>query len=1264
MEFRILGPLEVGVDGRVLELGGARQRALLAALLIRRNELVPTDRLLDALYGDRLPATAAKTLQAHVSRLRKTLDTDRIQTRGSGYVLVTRPDELDADRFAQLVDAGAASLAGGDAATARRSLEEALSLWRGPPLDDVAYEGFAQGEIARLTELRAACIESLAEARLALGRHAEVVGELERLVAEQPERERLRAALMLALYRSGRQADALAAYRDGRRVLLDELGVEPGRSLRELEQAILRQDPGLDLPGEPPPAPVAPLPTITPREARKTVTAAHIAIDASADSELDPEAMRQEASRALAVVEAAAARHGGSIEAVSAEGLTIVFGVPVVHEDDALRALRTADEARRQLGALRAGVSTGEVVAGGAAGMAPRTTGAPLLRAAQLAKHAATDEILVDDATARLVREAAAVEPVDDASFRLVEIGPDAPRAPGRFTSPMVGREREHRRLADAFEQSASDRSCQLFTVLGTAGVGKSRLVGEFLMDVEGRATVTYGRCLPYGEGITYWPVVEVVRELAGLDEAQTPEELRVRLAALVEGSPDADAIVRHVARTIGSSDAVAAVDESARAVRELLETVAADRPLVVVFDDVHWGEETFLDLVESIADWSRAAPILLLCMARPELLDRRPGWGGGKLNATSVLLEPLSAAECARLIENLVGETDLANQVRTRIAETAEGNPLFVEEMLSMLVDEGLLVRQDGGWAATGDLSHVPVPPTIQALLAARLDQLESEERLALEAAAVEGHVFHEGSVRGLTGSDAVQETLARLVRKELVRPEPPAFAGERGFRFRHLLIRDAAYEAIPKETRAALHERHATWLEQAGGERVAEYEEILGYHLEQAFRYATELRPADESARLLGRRAAELLGAAGRRAFLRSDAYAGVNLVSRAVALLPASDPLRVDLVPNVRAVQGIHDLGWAETVLTDAVEAAATSGDRALAAHALVQRGLLRLFTGAPATPQELVDVAKRAIAVFDQERDQLGLTRAWRLVAQANYLGRRVADSATASEHALVHARLAGDEFEEREVVEWLVIALLLGPAPGPEAVARCELLLRDYPNDGLVQAEILGSLAPLYAMQRLSAEADEALMRSRRIMEQEEQWVWIVPLWLSMVHVWRGEPTLAEEELRPGYEMLKRIGERSHFSSLTHGLADATYQQGRYDEAERLTHECEEACRPNDVHSHILWRSIRAKLLARRQQFDEAEALAGEALDLAGGGDFLPAHAGALEDYAKVLHMAGRADEARAALERSLALYEQKVNLLGADRVRALLDASA
>ncbi|HET9507900.1 MAG TPA: hypothetical protein VFO81_08140, partial [Gaiellaceae bacterium] len=687
-------------------------------------------------------------------------------------------------------------------------------------------------------------------------------------------------------------------------------------------------------------------------------------------------------------------------------------------------------------------------------------------------------------------------------------------------------------------------------------------------------------------------------------------------------------------------------------------------RPVVLVFDDIHWGEPMFLDLVEYLAEWMRDAPLLLVCLARPELLDVRSGWGGGKLNATSTLLEPLSDQDCLRLIENLVGRTELLEELERTIASAAEGNPLFVEEMLSMLIDDGLLVPADEGWAPTGHLPPVRVPPTIQALLAARLDRLGPDDRAVIERAAVQGKVLYEAALGEPTAESlvaAVAGSLASLVRKDLIRPDGESL-GTRTYRFRHLLIRDAAYDSIPKEGRAGTHEAFARWLERAAGERATEYEEIVGYHLEQAYRYRVELEPPDESARVLGRAAAERLGAAGRRAFARSDAPAALNLISRAVSLLAPQDPLRVDLVPSVRVVQGMADLSWADKVLTEAVEAAATSGDRGLAAHALVQRGLLRLFTAPDVTPSEARQVAEQAIGVFEELGDELGLARAWRLVAQAHYLDRRGEPSVEAAKLALGHARRAADPFEEREIVEWLGIAFILGPSSAAAAEAACRSLLVELAGRPPLEVNILGTLAYLVAIQGRSDEFSELMERAERLVDPVEEWIWQVPVHFAWVSLLRTKPEAAEQALRPDYEQLKRIGEKSHFCSIASVLAQAVYAQGRYGEADALVTEAAHAARANDVHTQIVWRSTRAKILARRGDLESAERLAREAVAFAAGGDFLHSHAEALMDLAEVLELAGDRDEAAEAVRAAASLWERKGNLLGGQQARTRLDS--
>jgi predicted ATPase/DNA-binding SARP family transcriptional activator len=1255
MEFRLLGPLEVLEDGRAIDIGAAKPRALLAVLLLNANRVVRRDKLVDALWGERAPSTAQKALQVYVSQLRKSLDRERILTRPLGYELRVDPGELDLEQFSQLVE--------------DQKFAEALLLRRGAPLADFAYEPFAQSEIARLDELMIGCLEQRVDADLAAGRQAALVPELEALVGQHPLREHLRVQLMLALYRSGRQAEALDAYQAGRVLLSDELGLEPSPELKELQHRILVQDPTLDLPrrslqveAERPTVPHVGLEAVRQRQGRKSVTVLSCDVTASG-FELDPESLRRMTARAFDELVPVLEGHGARVERSLGGAVSAIFGIPVVHEDDALRAARAAvemrdrlDSARDELVAqwgssleLRVGIGTGAVLVD-ASGDRPLATGQPVLSAIRLQQAASPGELLVDERTYVLIGDAAEVEALGDHA-RLVGVRPVELDTGRRFDPPMVGRERERRRLHDAFEQAHGDRVCQLFTIIGAAGVGKSRLVREFVRDVSDRALIARGRCLPYGEGITYWPVLEAVRDAAGLDDAASREQNLARLEAVLRENDEARLVAQRLGEVVGLSEHSSGAEETFWAVRMFVETLARRRPLVVVFDDIHWAEPTFLDLVDHVAEWVSDAPVLLVCIARPELLDVRQQWGGGKANATSVRLEPLSELESETLLHNLAGP-GLEEDARQRIVEAAGGNPLFVEEMLALLLEEGR------------DRSTVEVPATIQALLAARLDRLPDEERTVIEAAAVEGKVFHEASVAELTATDLtrVHEALLALARRDLVRSERHVFSGERAFRFRHLLIRDAAYDSIPKETRAVLHERHAAWLEKVG-EHALELEEIIGYHFEQAFRYRSELGPIDEGGLDLGFRAGRRLGLAGRRALARGDTPAALNLVSRAAALLPANDPLRVHVVPGVRIVQGLGgQLGWAEAVLNEAI----STGEPRLQAHARVQRALLNLFTETTVDVDELASVATDAIGVFEKLRDELGLARAWRLLQQAHYLGRQSAPSADAAEQALVHARRAEDVLEEVEIIDWLGVALFMGATPADEAERRVESHLAELHAGRSVEAVLLACLAGLKAMQGELADARALIDRAQPVVDELAyiSRLSVVPFHAGLAELLADDPAAAERVLRATLEPLEAVGETSTYSAIVAVLAQAVYRQGRYREAEDLTRISEAAAHLNDVFAHVTWRPVRAKALARRGQFAEAERLAEEAIAFAAKSDFLNARGDALLDFAELLEMADRSRDALPMVEQAIELYEQKGNVVSAARARARLELLA
>ena len=706
------------------------------------------------------------------------------------------------------------------------------------------------------------------------------------------------------------------------------------------------------------PACGSPLTKTIPREVRKTVTVVFCDVTGSTAlaERLDPEALRRVMSRYFDEMRIAIERHGGTVEKFIGDAVMAVFGIPVLHEDDALRAVRATSDMRdalvplnedleRKYGvrlAVRIGLNTGEVVAGDPATGQAIVTGDAVNVAARLEQAALPSEILLGAETLRLVRDGVVseplvplelkgkAEPVAAHKLKAVTAG-----APGRMriASPMVGRRRELAALRRAFDLAIHDQACRLFTIVAPAGVGKSRLVEEFLGGLTD-ATVLRGRCLPYGEGITYFPVLEVVKQAAGLADFDVPELVESKICAILEGEENQAVVCERIAQLMGVADA-AAPEETFWAIRRMLEAIARRRALALVFDDVQWGEATFLDLVEHIAHQSRDAPILLVCMARPDLLDLRPTWG--RPDAAIDSLEPLTDRETDELITNLLGTAEVAHKLRGRIAKAAEGNPLFVEEMLAMLIDDGLLEHEDGRIVAATELSTIVVPPTITALLGARLDALTPGERAVLERASVVGQEFLRGAVHELAPeieAVATDEHLDTLVRKGLVRARRSTLQGADAFGFRHMLIRDAAYDAMPKALRAELHERFATWLERIAGDRIAEQEEILGYHLEQAYRFRGELGPVDELGLELASAASSRLQSAARRALGRGDAQAGLNLAERADALLPFGHPERSHTLRTLlRALDETADPERKLRLDDEALDVARAIGDRAL-------------------------------------------------------------------------------------------------------------------------------------------------------------------------------------------------------------------------------------------------------------------------------------------------------------------------------------------
>jgi class 3 adenylate cyclase/tetratricopeptide (TPR) repeat protein len=1034
----------------------------------------------------------------------------------------------------------------------------------------------------------------------------------------------------------------------------------------------------------------APLATAAaPREVRKTVTVLFTDVTGSTSlgERNDPEAMRSVMERYFDRMRLVIESHGGTVEKFIGDAIMAVFGVPEVHEDDALRAVRAAAEMREALAALnvtlegergviirvRTGVNTGPVVSGDPSAGQRLVTGDAVNVAARLEQAAAPDEILIGAETFRLVRGAVTVEEIEPvqakgksepvAVYRLTGVTPGAGSLLRRLDAPIVGRQHELSLLMQAFERCVRERACHLFTILGSAGVGKSRLVSEILGALEDQATVLRGRCLPYGDGITFWPLLEALPEAAGIRDDDSPAEAAEKIATLARGEEHADRITTAISELLDFAEGTTTLEEQFWAVRRLLEHLARQVPLVVEFDDVHWGEPKFLDLIEHIADWTRDAPILLVCVARQELLDRRPGWGGGKLNATSLSLEPLTEKECDRLVAYLLGRAEIAEDARDRITEAAEGNPLFVEEMLSMLIDEGKLVQDDGRWVAAIDLSSVAVPPTIQALLSARIDRLRPDERAVLECAAVAGKVFWRGAVLELSPQDqrsAVDANLLTLVRKDLVRHDRSTFAGEDAFRFRHLLIRDAAYQGIAKRVRAELHERFADWLIRMAGEREAEYEEIIAYHYEQAFQNLRDVGMKDERSASVGVAAGTRLAEAGRRASARGDAHAAVTLIQRGIACLPLGHPAAVAAIPDmIGAYVDLGALDTADDAIAEAKRIAAETHDEALRWQAEMAAATVGVWRARPGSTTQAADIAHQAIAVFERMDDDRGLAAAWSLLSEATWLAQRASETADAIERALGYARASGERGSEELLLKRLTMTFVFGPMPWPEAVRRTEQMLREHPTQGMEAAHRALHGRALAAEGRAEeARAEHAMARS--ILEDMGLLMWVGGFTQGQAAVERHAGNLEEAArvLRNGADILGSLGERAMRSTNIADLADLLAELGRYEEAERSAVEARETGDELDNATQVAWRVAMANVLAYRGEAATAEQLVREALALTEGGDFLEFQANTLVSASRALRTIGREEEAAAALEKAEKLYAAKGAKIMADRVRA------
>jgi tetratricopeptide (TPR) repeat protein len=927
----------------------------------------------------------------------------------------------------------------------------------------------------------------------------------------------------------------------------------------------------------------------------------------------------------------------------------------------------------------RTGVNTGEVVTGEGSGAQRLATGDTVNVAARLEQVAPVGEVLIGESTYRLVREVVEVAPVEPLTlkgkpepvpaYRLLSVTADL-RSARPTNRPLVGRDREIATLDAEFRRAVAGPECRLVTLLGEAGIGKSRLIEEFVRRLAGEATVLRGRCLPYGDGITFWPLGEVLRQAAGIVPEDSEEDARIKLKACF-GEQLADATTR-IASGMGLSQDQYGKDELFWGVRVILEELARRAPLVVVFDDIHWAEATFLNLIEDVLDASLSVPLLFAWTARHELREDQLGFAAGRRTASQIELRELSPEETGLVLRDLLGAQSLPQRLERRILGLTEGNPLFVEQMLSMLIDDGLLREQGGRWVFSGDAEAVSIPGNVSSLLGARLDRLEPVERRVAESASVIGLEFSSDAVSALLeGNDApadLEPALAALCRKQLIRRAKAGAADD--FHFSHILVRDTAYARLLKRTRAGLHECFAAWLTDTFRSRLVEYEEILGYHLEQSFLYRAELGPVDDHGWRLGAEASRYLSSAGRRAIPRGDMPAAANLLQRAAALLGDDERARALLLLDAgEATVDIGELERAETMLTEAVERALSADERGIARAAALALLQLRYTHDAHAMEQSIgqhesmVELVQLEIPELEAMGDDRALARAFSLLTFVHLTGGRFGDAAEAAERTIRHATAAGDQAIARRFLGSLATSALYGPMPVVEAIATCEDVLVRAQGDRKVRARAELAIGQLEAMQGNFDRARLLYRRSRSSLEELGCLFLaaLTSLASSIIEFLAGDLAAAESELRTDYRRLDEMGERNYISTTAGLLADVLYRQGRYGESAEFAGVCQQLASSDDVGSQFLWRCVQGKLRARHGAIDEAESLLSAAIALIETSDQLDLQGYGLLDFAEVRELSRAPAEAAALSERAARLFERKGNVVSALRARQLAE---